>query len=533
MPKRLLFLEDLYDFYVNKYQRSTHFDADKHGAPIVVQVHGNLVFNSNNKDTEGLCPVHLQSCHINRNINNSNISKESMEAALPSFKNRPILGYIHKVVTDEHPDGQLEFYNHAMHLDDNDEIVYDEFPVGIIPESCDAKLVYDEEKNNTYCEVDGYIFETYSKATEILQREVECPVSVELSVRSLSYNAKDKCLNIEDFFFSGVTILGKTPSGKNVNPGMVGSNIQLKDFSAKNNSLFENLDEKIDEIKDRLSELETVYHKNFEKGGNPENMNKFNELLEKYGKTESDITFEYEGLSDEELEAKFEEVFGKAKETAEPEVTETFENIVRTYEISHEDVRYALYNLLSAYEETDNEWYFINSVYDNYFTYENWRGDKIYGQNYVKENDTVSFSGERYNLHRELLTDSEYAELQSMRANYEALKQFKEDAENKELHEQRESLINSDKYSVLAEKNESGEYVNEKFSELVKNMDNYSIADLETQIKVLHSDFVSEHSKFEATDNSTKKSKSPTMRMFSNPNDTKKKTSRYGNLKFN
>ena len=54
MPKRLLFLEDLYDFYVNKYQRSTHFDADKHGAPIVVQVHGNLVFNSNNKDTEGL-----------------------------------------------------------------------------------------------------------------------------------------------------------------------------------------------------------------------------------------------------------------------------------------------------------------------------------------------------------------------------------------------------------------------------------------------------------------------------------------------
>ena len=530
MPKRLLFIEDLYDFYVNKYQRSTHFDADKYGAPIVVQARGNLTFSGDNKDTEGLLPVHLQSCHIDRNINGSFISKETMESAIPSFKNRPILGYIHKVVTNEHPDGQWEFYNHAMHLDENGDEVYDEFPVGIIPESCNAKLIYDEEKGHTYCEVDGYIYEVYSRAAEILQRESECPVSVELSVRKLSYNAKEKCLNLEDFFFSGVTILGKTPDGRTVNPGMEKSNIKLKDFSAENNSLFENLDKKIGEIKDRLSELETVYHKNFEKGGNPESMNKFNELLEKYGKAESDITFEYEGLSDEELEAKFEEVFAEVEKTPEPKTPETFENIVRTYEISHEDVRYALYNLLSAYEETDNEWYFINSVYDNYFTYENWGGDKIYGQNYVKENDVVSFSGERYNLHRELLTDSEYAELQSMRANYEALKQFKEDTENKVLHEQRESLINSDKYSVLAEKNESGEYVNEKFSELVKNMDNYSLTDLEMQIKILHSDFISEHAKFESNNTSNRDSKTPVMRIFNNPNSKVKTKKRYGNL---
>lgn len=38
---------------------------------------------------------------------------------------------------------------------------------------------------------------------------------------------------------------------------------------------------------------------------------KLNELLEKYAKTMEDITFDMEGLSDEELEAKFQEVFGE------------------------------------------------------------------------------------------------------------------------------------------------------------------------------------------------------------------------------
>lgn len=33
-----------------------------------------------------------------------------------------------------------------MHEDENGDVVYDEYPIGIIPESCNAQLVYDEEK---------------------------------------------------------------------------------------------------------------------------------------------------------------------------------------------------------------------------------------------------------------------------------------------------------------------------------------------------------------------------------------------------
>lgn len=458
--KRLLYIEDLYDFYSNKYKRSTKFSAEKTGEPLVVQVHGRINFDESDKNKDGLIPVHLQSCHTDLNVNGSNIESSVMEAALPSFSNRPILGYIHKVTTDENPEGQWEFYSHNMHEDENGDVVYDEYPIGIIPESCNAQLVYDEEKKKTYCEVDGYIFEEYSKAAEILQREEECSVSVELSIRELSYDAKQKFLNIEDFWFSGVTILGKTPQGNEVKPGMTGSNIKLADFSSKNNSLFEDYESKMVELQARIENLETAcFNKEqnssvrtlSKEGGNKESMTKFEELLAKYNKTVEDVTFDYSELSDEELEAKFAEVFGEdnntdgdnsgdntanepsndnegdGENTTEPEGTtdgdnegegQNFENMTKTFEISHDDIRYALYNLLSSYEDTDNEWYYITGVYDSYFVYESWDGGKIYGQKYTKDNDNVSFDGERYNLHKEYLTDSEYTEIQDMRSNY-------------------------------------------------------------------------------------------------------------------
>ena len=504
--KRLLYIEDLYDFYSNKYKRSTKFSAEKTGEPLVVQVHGRVNFDESDKNKDGLLPVHLQSCHTDLNINGSNIDSSVMEAALPSFSNRPILGYIHKVTTDENPEGQWEFYSHNMHEDENGDVVYDEYPIGIIPESCNAQLVYDEEKKKTYCEVDGYIFEEYSKAAEILQREEECSVSVELSIRELSYDAKQKFLNIEDFWFSGVTILGKTPQGNEVKPGMTGSNIKLADFSSKNNSLFEDYESKMVELQARIENLETACFNKEQnpiqtlsgEGGNENSMNKFEELLAKYNKTAEDITFDYENLSDEELEVKFAEVFGEdngidgenseGDETGEPSndgegegegssepdgtdgECQTFEKMTRTFEISHDDIRYALYNLLASYEDADNEWYYITGVYDSYFVYENWDGGKIYGQKYTKDNDNVAFDGERYTLHKEYLTDSEYTEIQNMRADYSSIVSELNTYKEKELDEKKNTLFDSDDYKGIRD--------TEDFAELKKKAKDYSLEEL-------------------------------------------------------
>lgn len=557
--KRLLFIEDLYDFYLNKYKRSTHFSSEKSGEPLIVQVHGKVKFDESDKDKDGLLPVHLQACHTDLNVNGSNIDKSVMEAALPSFSNRPILGYLHKVITEENPEGQWEFYSHNMHEDENGEIVYDEYPIGIIPESCNAQLIYDERKEKTYCEVNGYIFEEYSRAAEVLEREGECSVSVELSIRELSYDAKQKFLNIEDFWFSGITILGKTPDGEEVKPGMKGSNIKLADFKAKNNSMFADYELKINELQERLNKLESTCFSIEEhtsallsqkEGGDNDNMNKFEELLAKYNKTIEDITFEYSDMSDEELEEKFAELFDDDPEDPENEGlsngendgegnpdpennfdnnTDNFEKLVRTYEISHEDLRYALYNLLAPYEDSDDDYYYISNVFDSYFVYEGWCTDKIYRQGYTKDGDNVSFEGERTELFRELLTASEKAELESIRANYAELKLFKENVEKNELHSKKEEILNSEKYAVLAQKDEEGKFVNEAYSKLVSEMDNYSLADLETQIKVIHSDYMSEHSNFSISTPVKEEKKPVSKKQFVNVESTEK-PSRYGKL---
>lgn len=557
MAKKLLYLEDLYDFYSNTYKKSTHFNANKTGNPIVVHAHGKINFNKNDKNTEGLCPVHLQSCHTNLNVNGSNISESVMKNALPSFSNRPILGYIHKVVTDKNPDGQWEFYSHNMHEDENGDIVYDEHPIGIIPESCNAQLVYDEKKKKTYCEVDGYIFEEYSKASEILQREEECYVSVELSIRSLSYNAKEKYLDIEDFFFSGVTILGKTPDGNIVKPGMENSNIKLSDFSANNNSFFEDYDQKMIELQERLEKLETnCFNKKqntvyvlSQEGGKNNKMTKFNGLLTKYKKNFEDITFDYESMSDEELEAKFAEMFADdisnkeninngesfasnenldgQKANNDHDISFSKEELFnKLFELSFDDIRYALNALCSIYRN-DSEWCYVSQVYEDYFIMEDWDNNKFYKQSYEKDEDNIALSGERIEMFAMLLTESEKISIEEMRSNYEALKVFKENAEKNELRNKKEEFINSEKYSVLTEKNDEGNFVNSDFAELVEMMDNYSVEEFETKVKVIHSDYISANTHFSSNN---PKEIPNTVKMYTNVNKKAKPKKNYGNL---
>lgn len=534
--KKLLTLDDLYQFYANKNETCA-FNAADSDEPIVVHVNEKMSFDSEYDPKFGLLKTHLQSCHLYRNRNRSSISEESMLQAIPSFYNRPILGKIHQL-----SDGSYDFAGHEMSIDKDGNIEYEEIPVGVIPESCNAKLVYDEEKDKTYLEVDGYIYEEYTRAADILREKGECKVSVEISVDEMTYSAKDKVLNIDKFHFLGVTILGCTDDEDEtpIEEGMYGSNIQISDFSKQNNSLFANDSDYEDKLMKILEDLQTKIDKissfsineNFQKGGNE--VSKFEELLEKYGKTEEDIDFDYSEMSDEELEAKFAELFeveeqqenseeaeveptpennegepegddgdpnegdekfenegnfaeepevepeseleqeSETPEEPEPEpeleqeeVAETFQKV---FAISHEDIKCALYNLLLPYEEADNDYYYISAVYDNYFAYEGWMTGAIYGQNYTKDGDNVAFDGERFNLHRELLTDSEYAEIQNMRANYSSIKEKLASYELKEMNAKREAVLNAEEYSVLAD--------NADFAELRKNMENYTVEEL-------------------------------------------------------
>lgn len=338
---------------------------------------------------------------------------------------------------------------------------------------------------------------------------------------------------------------------------MQGSRADIADFSVENNSVKFDKNDKLVELLESLNEKlsnfnkseQTPVQKLSKEGGNENRM--FEKLLEKYGKTAEDITFDYAELSDEELEAKFAEMFeddnsddGESGEPSndnegegdgsenndnsdngEGEDNQNFEKLVRTYEISHEDTRYALYNLLTSYEELDNDYYYISAVYDNYFVYEGWCTDKIYRQEYAKDGDNISFEGERIELFRELLTASEKAELESMRSNYAALKEFKETAEKNELHAKREEILANENFASISEKDEEGNFVNKDFEKLYTNMDNYSLEDLEKEVKLIYAD--SNMKTFATT--TEKIQKKSTVKVFANVNKSKK-DNRYGNL---
>lgn len=321
--KKLLTLQDLENFYSNR-KKSFRFSASDEAEAIVVQVPGTITFAEDDYDaTLGLLPVHLQSCHLGVNRNKSSISEESMKKCLKSIYNRPILGYIHQL-----SDGSYDFAGHEMSITQDGDLEYEEIAVGTIPESCNAQLIYDDDKDKTYLEVDGYVYEEYTRAADILRSKKQSKVSVELSLLEFSYEAKSHHLNIDKFYFSGITILGVTRDGNEtpIEEGMYGSNIKLKDFSIENNSMFSN---ETEEMKEKLIEMQESINSLLSRF----NINDSTESKENYGKEETEVGNEeiFEEVTEEVIEAT-----DVVEEMSEEVTEESTEEVTVTEEMSEE-----------------------------------------------------------------------------------------------------------------------------------------------------------------------------------------------------
>lgn len=472
--KKLFTLEDLYDFYVNKNE-DILFSAQKEHTSLVVQVE----FDSDYIAEDGLLAVHLKSCHILENRNHSYISKESMEEAIPSFYNRPILGYIHQL-----SDGSYDFAGHEMEIDEDGNVIYKEIPIGVIPESCKANLVYDKDEDKTYLEVNGYIFEGYTKAADILRKKENSKVSVELSIDEMSYSAKDKVLTIDRFHFMGVTILGKDiDTEAEIQEGMKGAKISVSDFSADKNSMFSSIsEEQYNEIMSQIAQLK----EKIKEGGNGQV--KLKELLEKYNKTVEDLNFEYEGLSDEELEAKFEEVFAAQTDDSIKKYSIQIGDQTYTFEVSMNETIRALETLINnTYSEADNAYYSVKA-YDSYVIMIDYWSDKAYKQNYNVENDSYSLNGDREEVYANYLTKSEEQAIDDLRANYAEVTKKLEAYASQEEEAKKQAIIEDEAYSCICE--------SEEFTALVDKIADYSSTELESACDSLLKKFTRENKNF-------------------------------------
>lgn len=224
-------------------------------------------------------------------------------------------------------------------------------------------------------------------------------------------------------------------------------------------------------------------------------MNHFEELLQKYGKTVEEITFAYEGLSDEELDAAFAEAFENAPDngnTPEPqedkvEFSVTHKGETKTFAKSLNEQISDITKLVNAtYGYDDDTWYDCEVFDDHTVVFHGWNG-KHFKQKFGNKEGSLVLKGERVELFVRYLTEEELAALDDLKSKFEAaskdLEEVKSEFEkaNQELglykaEPDKVKILNNDDYSSIRGLKE--------FAELSKRENYFSLSQEELTDKL-------------------------------------------------
>lgn len=521
MAKKIMTLDDLYMFFVQQ-NKSFSFSSKESGDPIIVTTNG-LFATEEDNDMPGMLKLKLKVCHTETNRNGSHISKENMENAMPTLKYRPILAYIHEL-----PDGSKDFYAHNVEFveDENGEmqVVYLEKQVGCFT-AHDPWLEYDKEMDKTYVMAYAVIPEEYTESADIIRRKNGTKVSCELVINELSYNAKEKYLDLTDFYFGATTLLGSDEDGNEIGEGMLGARGDIADFCHKE-PVFSYQDKLIETL-EKLDATLSSFNKSQTKEGGDEEMNDVENIVveEEFETTTEEVVIEETETTEEthsEEETTVEETSAsedgdetqdEVEETVEEKFTKNF-----AVELSHEDVRYALYNLISQYEEEDNEWYYVRSVYDNYFYMQGWSNNKIYKVGYTVDGENVSLEGERQEMFELIVSESEKMAIDKMREDYAALeimynelKAFKDNYDAETIKAEKDAIFASAEYDEIRD--------SEEFKQLVDDAEKYSVDELKVKADLLFAASMKKKFNFEA--NKPEKKNSVGINFNAKPNKKK------------
>lgn len=174
---------------------------------------------------ERFTKVRVKVMHSGLNLNNSNFSDEAIGKASPSLRNIPLLAFVKK--TDG--SGEADFAGHEFEFkitEDGIKYVYLGRPIGMIPETNNYSYEEDEE-GVKFVSADAYIWNQYAnEAMDIIQRDGSKSVSMEISVDNYEVDDKVGVMDITDFKYTGVAILGD-----DVQPAMRNARLDLASFS--------------------------------------------------------------------------------------------------------------------------------------------------------------------------------------------------------------------------------------------------------------------------------------------------------------
>ena len=459
------------------------------------------------------CRVRIACMHSGENLNHSSFSTDVIRKAKDSFKNIPILANV-VTYTDENGE-HLDYGGHDAFIEEDKfkegqyRLIYEERVVGIVPETNNFEIVHDDETGNDFVYVDSLLYTEYGNyCVDILEaRGGITSVSAEIFTDVISYDAAREVVVVDKMRMSGITLLGES-----VMPAMKGANAQV--FSINKEDLQSQMIKLMSELKDSLDRIYNAANtgETSEKGGN-HNV-KFEELLEQYGITAEDVTFEYDGLSDEELEAVFAEHFTQPEEdpagAAEPEAAEedgaadnedetgdegedevekefesaedetiehpedgesvhmsvSYKDKVTEFSVSLKDKLTALYQLVNDTYADDCTWYDVD-VYEetHHVIMVDMASGRGYKQSYKVKKDVYTLVGDRVEVFAQWLTADQISALDRMKSEYaeatEKLNHYEEEPKKMEI-------LSSEDYSLIAD--------NEAFVDLMKPENHFSLS---------------------------------------------------------
>ena len=486
--KRLLFMEDLYDFYSNKYKRSTHFSAEKSGHQIFVQVPAEFeVDKSADYKDESLLFCKVKLMHSGENRNHSSVTDEALKKASKTLAYKPVLANFMEYEDEETGETLKDFTSHDMELNDDGSVNYIEKQVGCFTSD---KPFFEVEEETGHNFLYGYcaIPVDYTDAASIIERKNGTKISVELAVNEMEYSGKNKVLELTDVVIMGATLLGKDPdTKKDIGEGMLNARLDIADFNAKNNSLFSDYDSTLIDLQERLEKLESACFNNkndisgkeetieVEKEKFEEEVTETVEVTETEETTEEEVAVtenESEETVDETSEettenAEEESVENTQDETTDTDVTENesvnpekysvtmSDGSVKEFSLSLDEISMALYNLVNQmYGEADNAYYGVIVYEDNTLIMSDYWNGKYYRQSFSRDGDNFSLVGDRVAVHSVWVTDEEDASLNDIRSNYSSVVEELNTYKSAEVFADKMTVFDDEAYSEYLDTDE-------------------------------------------------------------------------------
>ena len=413
-----------------------------------------------------LCKCYVQGVGKNRNF--SYMSKENIQRCLPTLSYAPVVGHlIDKLDEDGNPTGEKYMGGHDYYIDDDWNLKSACVPYGVV-------------------KADSFNFETVKEYEDEIETEY---LTAEVVLWTGRYPELMEAIYSDDFYFNESMEI----SVSEYRPYEEDSNYtELTDFTYSALCLLGKADDKTSPEHTEPCFVESKVipvQYSLEREDFSKVMGELkNELAFYFNKDKID------GKEDEVVENEKEEVIETVEEVNEESTEEVVENT--TEETPDAEVNEDT-NTESENEEVQEDETVVEASVE----------ETVEETVEMSELDSLKAEYEEYkNSHSH--TNEEFDELQK----------YHDDAEFEKIHAERETMLSDEKYSVLAE--------NEAFAELKKNMDNYSLADLEKEAKVIFADYVSSVGTFSMND-SNKKSTSKIR--FSMKKDTGK-TKAYSTL---